>query len=161
MGRLSVEVDLEIAREGKLMAVEEVLDQLRLAGCRITAPRRAIVQVVYESGDFLSPAEVYERARARCSSLGLVTVYRTLDLLAEQGLIKRVHLEDGCHSYAGSVHSHGHHLVCRECNQVVEFADCGLQALIGEISRRTGFRIDQHLLELVGICPECQQGERV
>lgn len=141
------------------MTVEVVLEQLRLAGYRITEPRRAVVQTVCQSADSLSPGEVYERARLVYPELGLVTVYRTLDLLAEQGLVRRVHLEDGCHSYAGTMHSHGHHLVCTECNQVVEFADCDVQALIEQIGRRTGFRIDQHLLELAGLCPRCQADE--
>lgn len=141
------------------MTVEDVLERLRLAGYRITAPRRAVAEAIYESCGSLSPADVYSRARALCPSLGLVTVYRTLDLLAEQGLIRRVHREDGCHSYASIVHSHGHHLVCRQCSQVIEFGDCGLHNLIEEISHRTGFDIDQHLLELVGTCPRCQHLE--
>lgn len=138
------------------MMSEQVVARLRDAGHRITAPRRAVVEVVCASEDALSPAEVFERARGLCPSLGLVTVYRTLDTLAALGLVRRVHTEDGCHGYASARQRHGHHLVCRECSQVVEFSGCGLEPMIAEMSRQTGFEIEHHLLELVGRCPACQ-----
>ena len=71
----------------------------RLAGmgCRITAPRRAVVEVLSQAEAPLSPQEVFEQGRAIYPRLGLVTVYRTLNLLARLNLVRRAHREDACH----------------------------------------------------------------
>ncbi len=140
-------------------ATQDLLNPLHRAGFRLTRPRRAIARVLAESEDWLRPEVVHQRARRYCPSLGLVTVYRTLDLMLRLGLVRRVHLEDGCHGYAPSHAGHGHYLVCRRCRQVVEFADCDLEPLLRKVSRRTGFRVDDHLLELLGLCPACQRAE--
>ena len=105
----------------------------------------------------LTPEEVQQRAVALCPGIGLVTVYRTLTLLVDLGSIRRVHREDHCHGYVRADLAHGHHVVCRSCRQVVEFPGSeDIGAVIGQVSRQTGFRIDDHLLELMGICPDCQ-----
>ena len=104
----------------------------------------------------LSPAEIYARARRRDAHIGLVTVYRTLDILIELGLVRRIHLEDGCHGYAPVGASHGHHLICSSCNQVIEFDECGLDEMLARIARQTGFQIEQHRLEVFGRCPKCR-----
>ncbi len=136
------------------------LDQLRQAlstrGYKLTAPRRAVLDVVAGMCESLSPAEIYERARRRYSRLGLVTVYRTLDILVEVGILRRIHLEDGCHSYALAQAAHGHHLICSKCKEVIEFDGCDLDGLFKTVARKTGFRIEGHWLELFGRCPKCQ-----
>ncbi|MGQ9684283.1 MAG: Fur family transcriptional regulator, partial [Anaerolineae bacterium] len=76
-------------------------------------------------------------------------------LLAELGLVRRIHRENGCHSYAMRNARHGHHLVCSSCGRAVEFADCNLQPLVEALQARTGFRIEGHILELTGRCPSC------
>jgi Fur family ferric uptake transcriptional regulator len=90
----------------------------------------------------------------------LVTVYRTLALLSALGYVRRVHREDGCQGYARTELAHSHHLICRGCDQVVEFPGFeSLSALIEPIERKTGFAIDDHVLELLGLCPACQVGD--
>jgi Fur family ferric uptake transcriptional regulator len=130
--------------------------ELATRGYKLTAPRRAVLDVIAGMCESLSPAEIYERARRRYPRLGLVTVYRTLDILVEVGVLRRVHLDDGCHSYAPIQAAHGHHLICSTCNQVVEFDGCDLDALFKSVARKTGFRIEGHWLELFGRCPKCQ-----
>jgi Fur family ferric uptake transcriptional regulator len=130
--------------------------ELATRGYKLTAPRRAVLDVVAGMCESLSPAEIYQRARRRYSRLGLVTVYRTLDILMEAGILRRIHLEDGCHGYALAQAAHGHHLICSKCNQVVEFDGCDLEALFKNVARKTGFRIEGHWLELFGRCPKCQ-----
>lgn len=133
------------------------LVRLRQAGYRLTQPRRAVVRALLEAEDVLRPEEVLARGRAFCPTLGLVTVYRTLALLEGLGIARRVHAEPGCHGYAVASLSHGHHIVCRVCLQVVEFPGAeDLTRLMGRVSRQTGFVVDDHLLELVGRCPDCQ-----
>jgi len=138
--------------------VAEVLELLRERGHRLTKPREAVARALLEAEDWLRPEQVWEVARRECPSVGLVTVYRTLALLEELGVARRIHLAHGCHGYAPAEIHHGHHLVCRSCNQVLEFPGTeDLAPLIAQVSRRTGFVVEEHLLELVGRCPACQQ----
>lgn len=138
--------------------MEQVTQALKESGYRVTEPRLAVARVVAEADDWLAPEQVHRRALAHHGRLGLVTVYRTLDLLAELGVVRRIHLEDGCHGYARSQLAHGHHLICRDCQQVVEFpGDNDLDGMMARLARRTGFVIEDHLLELLGVCPTCQE----
>jgi Fur family ferric uptake transcriptional regulator len=139
-----------------MLNANTILQQMSQSGYRITRPRRAVVRALAEDEGHLSPAEVYERARAHHANVGLVTVYRTLELLAEMGLVRRIHTDNGCHDYAGATHGHRHPLVCRACGATVEFDGCDLSPLVEKIGRATGYRVDEHLLELVGLCPACQ-----
>lgn len=130
---------------------------LRDAGFRLTRPRKAILQALAATDEALRPEEVQRRALELCSGIGLATVYRTLTLLTELGCVRRVHQDDHCYAYTRASLAHGHHVVCRGCQQVVEFPGSeDIGALIGQVSRQTGFHIDDHLLELMGLCPDCQ-----
>lgn len=137
---------------------ERILECLREAGFRRTRARTAVIRTLVESEDWLRPEELQARGQRYCPSLGLVTVYRSLNLLSELGFVRRVHFDDGCHGYARSELAHGHHLVCRICQQVVEFPGSkDLSPLMRRIERETGFEIEDHMLELIGVCPACQQ----
>lgn len=139
------------------VTLTQALERLAEHGYRLTRPRQAVVRCLLEAGDWLRPEEVLSRARFHCPSLGLVTVYRTLALLEEVGIARRIHVEQGCHGYAPAGLDHGHHLVCRSCHQVVEFPGSeDLAPLIAQISRKTGFVVEDHLLELTGRCPACR-----
>jgi len=133
----------------------EMAQALRQAGYRLTQPRLAVLQVLQENEAGLNPEDVYRRGKTICESLGLVTVYRTLNLLTELGLVRRVHSEQRCHSYA-SAGTDRHYLICQGCHRVIEFPCDGLESLIESVRQRTGYTITDHLLELSGLCPECQ-----
>jgi Fe2+ or Zn2+ uptake regulation protein len=130
---------------------------LQQAGFRLTRPRKAVLDVLSHTNGALTPEEIHVRADPLCPGIGLVTVYRTLALLGELGRIRRIHQGDHCYGYARATLTHGHHVVCRTCRLVVEFPGSeDIGSIIGQVTGRTGFRIDDHLLELTGICPECQ-----
>ncbi len=139
------------------LSEKSIIQQLSQAGYRITRPRRAIVRALLEDEGHASPSEVLERAKLYYPTIGLVTVYRTLDLLSELGLVRRIHAADRCHSYATANHGHHHHLVCRHCGAAVEFQGCDLLPFLDRIEEQTGYAIEDHLLELVGVCSTCQQ----
>jgi Fe2+ or Zn2+ uptake regulation protein len=137
--------------------VQDVLLTLREGGFRLTAPRCAVIQTLAQSDGWLRPEVIYQRAQQH-TKLGLVTVYRTLQLLTDLGVARRVHTEDGCHGYTLAEHNHGHHLVCRQCQQLVEFPGTeDLQPLMDQLEQTTGYIIEGHVLELSGLCPECQR----
>jgi Fur family ferric uptake transcriptional regulator len=128
---------------------------LRQAGYRLTRPRLAILQVLQDSAEQLNPYEIHQRGKEIYEQLGLVTVYRTLDLLGTLGLARRVHSKGQCHSYARA-EDDKHYLICRGCRRILEFPCDGLDALIEDVRQRTGYAIGGHLLELTGLCPACQ-----
>lgn len=143
------------------MKVEHIACRVQQKGYRLTKPRLAVLQVLAESGERLSPAAVHRRARAIYPRVGLVTVYRTLDMLAELGLTERVHLEDGCHTYVLAKEGHHHQLLCTHCGEVIYFeGDEDIVRLTRWVAQRTGYRIDDHRLELLGTCPGCQSQGR-
>lgn len=135
-------------------------DQLRVHGYRLTKPRCAVLETLSTEPSHLTPEQLHKQARQHYSKLGLVTVYRTLALLEKLGLVQRVHVDTGCHSFAAirsnDRASHHHRLICRDCGRVEEFPDCALDSVLAELQKRTGFAIETHQLEVVGRCPDCQ-----
>lgn len=129
---------------------------LRAHGYKLTAQRLAVLQVLREGNEHLTPAEVLDRGRKIYSRLGMTTVYRTLELLRNLGFVRRVHGAERCRAYAEAREQDGHHLVCQACRRVVDFPCSGLNELIERTARRTGFAVESHLLELAGLCPACQ-----
>ncbi|MBN1246252.1 MAG: transcriptional repressor [Anaerolineae bacterium] len=134
----------------------QIARALREAGYRLTKPRLAVAQVLAENVEGLTPEEIHQLAKVHYAPLGLVTVYRTLEILDELGVVRRVHSEERCQRYA-SAGPEKHYLVCQSCHRVLEFPCHGLANLIEGVRDATGYKITGHLLELRGICPECQR----
>lgn len=135
------------------------LVQLNEQGYRLTDARRAVVEIMAQSRHAITPIEIYDEARAAHPALGLVTVYRTLEALEEQGLIQRVHQPQGCQAFIQAPTGHQHLLLCRECGQAALFEGDDLEKLIHSIARRTGFQITEHWLQLFGLCPNCRKAQ--
>ena len=131
-------------------------EMLQNDGCRLTAPRRAVIETLKANMHALTPVEVYESARKQCPGLGLVSVYRTLEKLEELGLIQRVHQTKGCQAFIRTGDGHQHLLVCNNCGKVVLFEGDQLDLLFKNISKISGFQIDGHWLQVFGLCKNCQ-----
>jgi len=128
---------------------------LRAAGFRVTPARRAIAAALLGVGRPLSPAEVLALARRERPGLGRATVYRTLALLVQLGLVVPRPAPGGIRY---SLVSKGmHRLVCRSCGVELLLTECPAGSLAGELARRYGFQVDGHLLEFYGLCPDCQR----
>jgi len=138
------------------MSLDTWLTQLQSTGCRITAARRAVTEVMQATERALTPVEVYDAARKRDPRLGLVTVYRTLEKLESLGLIQRVHHEQGCQAFLRAGEGHQHILLCERCGKAVLFAGDDLEALFARVGERTGFEIKSHWLQLYGLCQDCR-----
>jgi len=135
-----------------------ILSSIKERGYKITPQRRAVLKAIADSQDHLTPAELHQRARQERPDIGLVTVYRTLEMLADVGLICEMHSGGNCRSYLlRRPEEHHHHLICSDCGQVVDFGDCDLDQLEQKLSRETGFAMEEHLLEFLGRCPACQR----
>jgi len=139
-----------------IMSEHPWMNQLNEQGYRITGARRAVVETMAESVRALTPIEVYDMARESYPALGLVTVYRTLEALEEQGLIQRVHQPRGCQAFITAPNGHQHLLLCKQCGQTTLFEGDDLENLIQSIARKTGYQITEHWLQLHGLCENCQ-----
>lgn len=133
------------------------LEQLESSGCRITAARRLIVEILIRSQCGLEPVSLYEQCRKRDPKIGLVTVYRTLERLEKLGLIQRVHQADGCHMVIRKNEGHEHLLLCTSCGKAVYFNGDDLEPLLKKVTTETGFAITDHWLQFFGLCPECSK----
>ncbi len=139
-----------------ILTQNRIASLLRQHGYKITPQRRAVLNTIALSHDHLTTAAIYEKVHQENPRVGLVTVYRTLDLLTELGLICAVHAEGNCRSYLMRRSlEHHHHLICSDCGTVADFADCDLHKLEQKLSRKTGFEINGHLLEFSGLCQNC------
>lgn len=138
------------------MSAEVWLEQLHENGYRLTDARRAVVETVEKSTRALTPVQVYDMARKKYRALGLVTVYRTLEKLEELHLIQRVHQPQGCQAFISAGAGHQHLLLCQNCGQVEFFDGDDLDGLTKAISKKTGYKVNEHWLQLFGLCAACR-----
>lgn len=138
--------------------IQAWLERLQANGYRITEPRRAVVEIIALSQHVLSPFDVFEHARRNYPKLGLVTVYRTIEKLEELALIQRVHQPSGCQAFIAACAGHQHMLICQNCGKVTFFnGDSeGIELLMAEVSRQSGYQIGDHWLQLFGVCENCR-----
>lgn len=137
--------------------VERALAALRIAGLRVTRPRRSIVELLERTRKPLTAGAIHEALRKRRIAIDLASVYRTLAVLEAQALIHRLSVVEGvirCEPGFAGAPCH-HHIVCRRCGDAREFQCDGMAALRGELMRTMQWRGDEHRIELLGLCPAC------
>jgi len=135
---------------------DEIKEFFHEKGLKCTPQRQAVLKVLQESKGYLSINKIHRRVKELLQETGLATVYRSLETLIELNLVVKVHLEDGCHSYAIAPEGHRHPIVCTDCNRVIEYTECPMEDLSKKISEDTGVQINTHFLQLFGKCRECQ-----
>lgn len=126
---------------------------------RVTRPRRTVASLVVDQPGPFTAADLMAHPRARRDGLGRATVFRALDLFVELGLLERLDLPTGEHAYVPCQPAHHHHLVCSSCGRSTDIKDDGLREVVDGIASRTGYRIDEHRLELYGSCPACRRAQ--
>lgn len=127
-----------------------------VALARPTRQRRAVVAALASVDDFRSAQEIHELIGRRGDSVGLATVYRTLQLLAESAEVDVLRTEDGEAIYRRCSETHHHHLVCRRCGATVEVAGPTVEKWTTAIAAQHGFSEVSHSLELFGTCRDCR-----
>jgi Fe2+ or Zn2+ uptake regulation protein len=134
-----------------------LLAQFRRDGRRVTRSREAILAILERTHHPLSVAEIHEALKREKISVDLVTVYRTLSVFKELGMISRVELQEGqfryelCHG-----REHHHHIRCRGCGRIADLMLCPLKKVMAAVERETRFLIEEHSLEFIGWCPQCR-----
>lgn len=130
---------------------------LRERGYRLTPQRLIIAEAVEKERQHFSAEEVFAEVRRSYPHLNISTVYRTLDLLAELGLVTQTDLGEGRVQYHGIGHSQHHHLVCQNCGQCLELDDSLLKPLERSILEAYGFRPQIAHFAIFGLCQACQK----
>lgn len=134
---------------------------LSTAGHRITTARRVVMQALARTETPLAPHDILAQGRAMYPRLGLASVYRALELFEQFGLVCRVHIEEKCHGYVAQQPGHRHQVLCQQCGRATEFLGCDrLNTLIAHVEASTGYQVNDHLLQLSGICPACQDAPK-
>lgn len=137
-------------------AAESPPDPLRIErlcierGLKMTGQRRLIARVLSEAIDHPDVEELYRRALALDSRVSIATVYRTVRLLEEKGILERHDFGGGRARYEATEHGHHHHLIDVDTGKVIEFSDAEHEALAEAIAARLGFRLVDQRLELFG-----------
>lgn len=122
---------------------------------RMTRQRAAVIAALEARDDFLSAQELYEGIRRDGSAVGLTTIYRTLQALADDGLVDVIVRSDGESVYRQCSTHHHHHLVCRKCRATVEVEAPSVEHWAQHTAREHGYADVTHTLEIFGLCPEC------
>ena len=127
-------------------------------GMRMTDQRRVVARVLSQSTDHPDVEELYRRAAAVDPNISIATVYRTVRLFEESGIIARHDFRDGRSRYEEAPQDHHDHLIDMKTGQVIEFMDDEIEALQAAIARRLGYRLIDHRLELYGVPLEPEEG---
>ena len=127
-------------------------------GLRSTEQRRLIIDTFFESGEHITIDTLLQHVRDLDARVGYATVYRTMKLLAESGIVQEHKFGDGFTRYElADEEAHHDHLICMECSKITEFEEPAIEELQQRIATRYGFRVSAHKHELYGMCAECQK----
>lgn len=139
--------------------MQEVCQKLQEKDYKVTPQRQVILTALLDHRErHLSAEDVYSIVKQRHPEIGLATVYRTLDLLADLDILQKISFDDGRARYEFNdvdVHHH-HHLICLRCGKVSEFEDDLLESLETVIAKRTDFEVVDHQLKVYGFCRDCR-----
>jgi Fur family transcriptional regulator, ferric uptake regulator len=143
----------EMARPAQLTT--RAREVLTAAGVRPTIQRTRVLAELMRERDDVTAQELHGRLRASGERMGLATVYRTLGLLAGEGVIDALSHHPGelCYRWCGD--EHHHHLVCSQCHRVIELRECELDSWLDRLSAGHGFVATGHRLEVAGVCQGC------
>ena len=148
---------------GAEAAVTAALADLEQHGCRLTQSRREIVCTLILQQRPITAAELYTQLRGSDHRVGLVTVYRTLELLAERGWVHRFTRDSRPnheveYRFCGPPHGpHHHHVLCTRCGRVESVPACHISVMEAGVEAASGFHLQRHVLEFYGLCPACQR----
>jgi Fur family ferric uptake transcriptional regulator len=130
--------------------------RLREAGHKLTNARLTVLNVLENNGGHLTSAEVLEQVDKIDSSIGRASVFRTLDLLTSLSIIRPTYMNSSqTPTYVLMPDGHHHHIVCTNCNRIIEFENCGLGTIAAELEERLHVKLTGHLLEFYGLCDKC------
>ena len=145
-----------MAATEKQAAKQKFIDFLGQRNLRLTSQRQAIIDSVFSTDEHFTAEQLLEWSRRRDKSVSRATVYRTLPLLTESGLIREMDFGKDYKFYDPNYaeHPHHNHIICQDCEKIVEFESEKIEKLENEISHRLGFSVKAHRLQITASCEE-------
>ncbi len=138
---------------------DNLMEKLKDKGFKLTPQRRCVIDTILENeGKHLSTEEIYDLVKKKYPEIGLATVYRTMQILGEVGLVYKHNFDDGRSRYEvtnNEDHQH-HHLVCINCGKVIEVEEDLLDRLESQVESKYGFTITNHNVKFLGYCEKCK-----
>jgi len=132
-------------------------DVLRKEGLKITPQRMAVLEEIMKDKGHRESEDIYMAIKTRKTHVSRATVYRTLDILVQQGFARKLNLGDGRARYETKIDSpHHDHMICNNCGKIIEFINNEIETMQEEIAKHHQFKLEQHIHQLFGICKECQ-----
>jgi Fur family transcriptional regulator, ferric uptake regulator len=141
--------------------------KIKSCGFRLTVPRETIISILSKTDKHLSADEIYMQAHTENPDIGLTTVYRTMDLLEQTGIVIKFDFGHGKAKFELTDEygdkKHHHHLLCTKCRKVIDYADFQKEELEyikkveSGLKRKYGFEINAHMINFYGICPDCKK----
>lgn len=132
---------------------------LKGLGYRLTPQRMMVVEALHNADKHVSAEEIFAQVQAKYPYANISTVYRTLDLLKELGLVAEVALGDGCVRFHPVDKGHHHHLVCQKCKKIIDVPESALAPLTESLQREYGFEAELRHMAIFGLCAQCRQKE--
>ncbi|MCX7754773.1 MAG: transcriptional repressor [Anaerolineales bacterium] len=132
-----------------------VAEQIRARGFRLTQPRMAILNVLYEAGGHLTPTEIFGHLHPKLPNVSEPTIYRNLDFLRLNGFVRATPTGNGRLEYEIVGRPH-HHLRCQDCGTEIEIEHSLLQPLYERLEQSTGYRLNETHHTFLGYCPHCK-----
>ncbi len=130
--------------------------RLRDAGYKLTNARLTVLSVIEAADGHITSTELLERVNQLDSSIGRASVFRTLDLFTQLNIVRPTYIDSSVTpTYVLMPGGHHHHIICTNCNRVIEFENCNLEPLRFELEQRFHVHLSGHLLEFYGLCDDC------
>src|SRR5438093_914967 len=135
------------------------IDFLSQRNLRLTSQRQAIIESVFSTSQHFTAEQLLEWSRQRDKTVSRATIYRTLPLLTESGLVREMDFGKDYKFYDPNYaeHPHHHHIICQDCEKIVEFESEKIEKLENEISHRLGFALKDHRLQITATCEQLKR----
>ncbi len=134
---------------------------LKGAKLKFTSQREALLRTMYENAEHFTPEQLCAKLKETCGedSIGIATVYRTLNLLEESGMVTSINFGAAGKKFELANKPHHDHLICKKCGKIIEFSSEVIEREQIEIARARNFKLDGHLQQLYGLCGDCHKGD--
>ncbi len=138
--------------------IKKLKEVIKSKGLKYTKQRELIFETILTSEKHLNAEELYGIISKKYpeEKIGIATVYRTLAFLEEANLVSSISLNNDGKKFESNTKDHHDHLICTECNKIIEFVDENIENKQEEIAKKYGFKLNNHTMYLYGICPDCQ-----
>ena len=139
--------------------IDTLVEKLRTRGHRITPQRLAILKVLVASEAHPSVDQVYDQVKAAFPTTSLATVYKTVSIVKAMGEALELEFSQGSNRYDGKKPYPHPHVICTQCQKIIDYETVEIDAMVTKIKQATGFEIDNHRLDFYGICTTCQKSQ--